>query len=67
MKQYPEDFQPSSATLCNEKDINYLLQEALRRAATDEEGDAGVSTANILVEISLGYINIYQKIAEAEL
>ncbi len=65
--RYPKHFQPSPASLLNEEEINYLLQETLRRAATDDEGDAQASTGNTLIDISLGYVSIYQKIAEAEL
>ena len=69
MKRYPEEFHPFSGALLSDKEINTLIRAAVNGTGTEDELDEyrQSMSGNILIDVSLGYIHVYQMIAEERL
>ena len=64
--KYPDDFKPFHGVILGDEGINQLIDDVLEDY-DENSNDDWSATANILVMVTLGYIEVYQKIAEAEI
>ncbi len=66
--KYPDDFKPFHGVLCNDRDVNRLIEDVLEGYDEDDaDYNNWGATANILLMVTSGYIEVYQKVAEAEI